>query len=190
MLLAYNELCALIEAGVINADYNNINSASIDLTLDSIIRVESTDEFSKQVIDLSAKESITTIELDISKKTFLGKPDSEGYILKPGEFILASSVEVFNLPNNISGEYKLKSTMARNGLEHLNAGWCDAGWNGSKLTLELVNVSRFHSLLLKPGMKIGQIVFFKHEKVPEDKSYASRGQYNGQTVVTGAKGLR
>jgi dCTP deaminase len=180
MLLAYNELCALIEAGVINADYNNVNSSSIDLTLDSIIRVESTNEYSKQVIDLSAKESISTIERPLN---------SEGYILKPGEFILASSVEVFNLPNDISGEYKLKSTMARNGLEHLNAGWCDAGWNGSRLTLELVNVSRFHSLLLKPGMKIGQIVFFKHEAVPDDKSYAARGQYNGQNVVTAAKEL-
>ena len=180
MLLAYTQLCELIEQGVINADYNNVNSASIDLTLDSIIRIESTNEFSNQVVDISNKESIATREVNIADSS---------YVIKPGEFILASSVEVFNLPNHISGEYKLKSTMARNGLEHLNAGWADAGWHGSKLTLEFFNATRYHSLRIRPGMKIGQIVFFQHSEVPEDKSYAARGQYNGQTVVTAAKEL-
>ena len=109
------------------------------------------------------------------------------YVLLPGDFILAASVEIFNLPNNISAEYKLKSSMARIGLEHLNAGWCDAGWNRSCLTLELKNMTRHHSIELNYKDPIGQIVFFKHTPVPNDKSYAVRGRYNGDTSVQGVK---
>jgi dCTP deaminase len=114
-----------------------------------------------------------------------------GYILRPDEFILASTNEIFNLPDNISAEYKLKSTQARNAMEHLNAGFCDPGWNNSKLTLELKNVSRYHKLIIRPNMPCGQIVFFRHEvSVPSNESYAVRGQYNNQTQVTLSKGLR
>lgn len=179
-LLSYTELCELVEQGVINAHPSQINGSSIDLTLDDAIRIE-TSESSKLTIDLSIKENIATTHYMIP---------TCGYILQPNEFILASSFETFNLPHNISCEYKLKSSMARNGLEHLNAGWCDAGWTNSKLTLELKNVTRYHKLLIKTGMPIGQVIFFKHENVPVDKSYSIRGQYNNQTEVTESKGIR
>ncbi|MEY3760178.1 MAG: Cronobacter phage vB CsaP, partial [Pseudomonadota bacterium] len=113
-----------------------------------------------------------------------------GYTIRPDEFILASSDEFFNLPNDISCEYKLKSSMARNALDHLNAGWADATWNGSRLTLELKNVSRFHKLIIETGMAIGQMVFFRHAPVPHEQSYAVRGQYNKQQSVTESKGIR
>lgn len=64
---------------------------------------------------------------------------------------------------------------------------CDAGWNGSKLTLELSNLSRFHSIRIRPGDAIGQMVFFRHTEVPEDRSYAARGRYNGDTTVSAIK---
>lgn len=64
---------------------------------------------------------------------------------------------------------------------------CDAGWNGSKLTLELVNLTRYHAIRLRPGDSIGQVVFFKHTPVPEEKSYAVRGRYNGDTSVSAIK---
>lgn len=178
MLLSYNELISLVESGVITADINRVNGSSIDITLDSIIRVEA-ENFGD--VDLIKKENIGTLEVDIT---------STPYRLKPNEFILASSVETFNLPKNISCEYKLKSSMARNGLEHLNAGWCDAGWSNSKLTLELKNMTQRHSLMLTSGMPIGQVVFFKHKAVPCAKSYSVTGQYNHQEKVTGSKGIR
>lgn len=181
MLLAGLELLDLIALNVITADPANVNAASIDLTLDATILKEVVPEDDRVTVDIANKKSICTEAVEMTE---------EGYVLAPGEFVLASSVEVFNLPNNISGEYKLKSTMARNGLEHLNSGWCDAGWNGSKLTLELKNMCRYHSIRIRPGMKIGQIVFFKHPPVPKEMSYATKGQYNGQTVVTAAKELK
>jgi dCTP deaminase len=180
MLLSYTELCELVEAGIINAKTAQVNGSSIDITLDHIIRVEQ-QIYPRPLIDLSVKETIDTREIDITEC---------GYILYPGDCILASSFETFNLPDNISAEYKLKSSMARNFLEHLNAGWCDATWNSAKLTLELVNLTRYHDLKIKPGMAIGQIVFFKHTPVPEDQSYAVKGQYNNQTKVQPSKGIR
>jgi dCTP deaminase len=178
-LLSYLELVSLVGQGVIDAPIENINSSSIDLTLDRFVMYELDGD--RDVVDLASKQNIAMSQFDL---------DIDDMVLFPGDFILASSAEVFNLPNNISAEYKLKSSMARNGLEHLNAGWCDAGWNGSKLTLELKNMTQNHRLCLTKGMKIGQVVFFRHEPVPVDKSYAARGQYNGQQGVTASKGIR
>lgn len=179
MLLSYNRLQQLIQEGVINADPENVNAASIDITLAEDLLVEE-HPLDYNVIDVSTKRTIATYTCTIPER---------GFVLRPNSFILASSNEIFNLPNNISAEYKLKSSMARCGLEHLNAGWCDAGWNNSKLTLELKNMTQHHNLLLRKGMKIGQIVFFEHEEVPEHASYANKGRYNNQTTVTAGKGV-
>ncbi len=179
-LLSYLELVDLVNEGVITADLSRVNGSSIDVKLDSIIRVERC-SLKKRVVDLAAKDNISTKEVDISQN---------GWVMHPGDFILASSREVFNLPADISCEYKLKSSMARNGLEHLNAGWCDAHWHGSKLTLELKNMTRGHSLLLREGMAIGQIVFYRHAPVPIEAGYAVKGQYNNQLKVTESKGIQ
>jgi dCTP deaminase len=177
-LLSYNRLCELVERGVINAPMENVNAASIDITLHDEILIESTSAYFN--VDLMRRKSVTTTNCNIHTN----------YQMRPGEFILASSREIFNLPNNIAAEYKLKSSLARNGLQHLLAGWCDPGWTNSRLTLELKNVTQHHCLTLTPGMKIGQMVFWECEPVPEGAAYDKRGQYNNQASVTAAKGLR
>ncbi len=199
-LVSHDGLVKLVEAGVITAELEDINSASIDLTLGDEIMVERSHNIDPSyvgqptglsIVDISKKET-----LDMKKITIT----EDGYVINPGEFILATTANIFNLPDgtNIntmgnglgySGEYKLKSSMARVGLEHLNAGWADAGWHGSQLTLELKNMSQFHSLIIRAGMKIGQFVVFEHEAIPADKSYASVGRYNGQDGVTAGKGV-
>ena len=179
-LISYSGLCALVGANVIDADPANISGSSIDITIGDTILVEDID-MSGSVVDLKEKESLNMKEFTIPE---------QGYLLFPGEFILASSAETFNLPNWVAAEYKLKSSLARSGLQHLMAGWCDPGWNNSKLTLELTNVTQHHSLLIKPGMKIGQMVFFACEPVPSEQSYAVKGQYNSQETVTANKGVR
>ena len=177
-LLSYNALVSLVSLGVIDADPENISGASIDITLGNEIMLEGP---SLHHVDLMAKESLNMSPIELTET---------GFILYPGHFILATSNETFNLPDNIAAEYKLKSSLARSGLQHMLAGWCDPGWNNSKLTLELYNVSRNHPLIIKHGMKIGQMVFWNCEPVPADKSYAVTGQYNDQTSVTGNKGVK
>lgn len=181
MLLSYNKLIKLVSSNIIDSPIENINGASIDITLGDEIMVENNSQGITSTVDLKSKGSLLMISVNLTE---------QGYRLSPGEFILASTKETFNLPNDITCEYKLKSSLARSGLQHMLAGWCDPGWNNSKLTLELKNVSRYHHLLIKPGMKIGQMVFFACEAVPEEHSYANKGQYNNQDRVTENKGLR
>lgn len=179
-LISYNQLCRLVGANVITADPANISGASIDITIGPDIMIESSN-IAGALVDLKAKESLNM------KTVTMGE---QGFHLMPGEFILATSQETFNLPHNIAAEYKLKSSLARSGLQHLLAGWCDPSWNNSKLTLELKNVTQHHTLLIRPGMKIGQMVFWECEPVPAEQSYAVKGQYNSQSTVTGNKGVR
>lgn len=173
MLLNYTEICELIEQGVIeNTSYGHVNSASLDIFIGPDILIERPSDEPVYLCDKTP--------LNMEKGTL-------PHLMFPGEFILAQSLEVFHLPNNISAEYKLNSSMARIGIDHANAGWCDAGWNGSVLTLELKNISNHHMIGLSPGDKIGQLIFFRHTPVPADKSYAVRGRYNGDKSVQGVK---
>lgn len=179
-LLSYNKLRELVGANIINANIGNINGASIDITLGNEILIEKLSS-TYTPVDLKNKESLELISKELPE---------DGFLLRPGEFILATSVEKFNLPRNVACEYKLKSSLARCGLQHMLAGWCDPGWTDSKLTLELKNVTQNHVLLLRSGMKIGQMVFFECDTVPEEHSYSTTGQYNRQTTVTESGGLR
>lgn len=174
-LLSHDELVQLLEKKVLeHSDPELVNSASVDIRLGCKILVQ--DNEYEQDTSLQRKESLKYVEYDIREQPFY---------LAPGEFILAQSVEIFNLPNDLSAEYKLKSSMARIGLDHLNAGWCDAGWHGSVLTLELKNVGRAH-IELNFGDRIGQVIFFRHAPVPADRSYATRGRYNKNLQTSAA----
>ena len=85
----------------------------------------------------------------------------------------------------MSAEFRLKSSVARKGLDHALAVWIDAGFHGSVLTLELRNNLRNHSIVLNKGAKIGQIVFHRHENAGE-YSYKKQGSYNNSKSVTQA----
>ena len=87
----------------------------------------------------------------------------------------------------MAAQFVLKSSRAREGLEHLLAGFCDPSWHGSRLTLELSNARRHHSVPIWPGMKIGQMVFHLITGTPE-RTYAVTGRYNGDLGVTASKG--
>jgi deoxycytidine triphosphate deaminase len=177
-LIAYTELVELVDRGVIEgASQDAINSASIDIHLGQFILTEV--HSLNDIKYLNKKSSLNMHKVDLGA-------DGE-YCLAPGEFILAQSREVFYLPNDISAEYKLKSSMARLGLDHLNAGWCDAGWRGSVLTLELKNQTQGHRIVIRSGDRIGQMIFYRHAQVPENKSYAARGTYNNDRTVSGVK---
>lgn len=162
----------------VEIDFNQINSASIDIRLGNFVLKE-VPPLPGTILDFRARDKMNTERIKLDPE--------EGFVLYPGQFILAESAEIFNLPAYLSCEYKLKSSMARIGLEHLNAGWCDAGWNNSVLTLELKNLTSFHPVRIRPGDAIGQMVFFEHEEVPHDRSYAVRGRYNGDGSVNGIK---
>lgn len=176
-LLSYTELVELVEQGVIDAKPEHINSASIDVCLGNELIIEKW-QHSSPVVDLSKRELFEFEKIVINKN---------GYDLKPGQFVLAHTMETFNLPNDICCEFKLKSSGARTGLENALATWCDPGWNGSKLTLELKNLLQFSSIRLRPGDRIGQMIFYRVMPVPAEKSYAVVGRYNNDETVQAVK---
>lgn len=183
MLLSGNEILELIrEKGLITYkdgrefDEKHVNAASVDVTLGPVIMVE---QDAEEVVDVY-KRGVPTPYTSI----MLGKETE--YHMEPGEFILAQTNEIFNLPSDISARFILKSTAARNGLDQADAGWCDAGWNGSVLTLELRNNLRFNKIRLERDTRIGQLVFFRH-KDANDKSYANLGSYNGDLTTMQGK---
>ena len=171
MLISYNELCEFVERGVIApVDPKDINGTSIDVHLGPKILVERRyPELSYPTVSLRDKENVTWYEVDIT---------NDFYNLYPGEFILAHTVEVFDLPADISAEFKLNSSGARIGLDNALATWADPRWHGSTLTLELRNNTQNHIIRLHHGCRIGQMIFHRSEPVPEEKSYAVRGRYN------------
>ena len=179
-LLSYDELCILVAKGVIeNCPAELINGTSIDVTLANTILIERQPRLHvRQLIDYSRRDRPHLYEEHLN---------GGGYTLAPGEFVLAATQQVFNLPLNIGMEYKLKSSQARCGLNHLNAGWADPGWHGSALTLEFVNTTRYHHIVLHAGDRVGQVVFYRCASVPEEASYKLRGRYNGDRGVSRIK---
>lgn len=178
-LLTYNELVKFVEDGHIEGVHpDNINGGSIDLNLAPGFIFEGI-PLDDGFIDLGKKETPRMVN-----------DPGDTLLLPPGGFALASTAQVFHLPNDIAGHYMLKSSLARAGMNHLLAGWADPGWHSSALTLELLNVLRYHTMTLKAGDKIGQMVFWRGEEVPEQASYATRGQYNNDLKTTASKGAR
>jgi dCTP deaminase len=112
-------------------------------------------------------------------------PSGEAFILHPGEFVLGSTLERIRLPADLVARLEGKSSLGRLGLLiHSTAGYVDPGWDGF-LTLELSNVANL-PITIYPGMKIGQISFFRLT-TPADAPYGSSqtgSKYQGQRGPT------
>lgn len=173
--LIYNlaHLRELHERGVIlKYEQRAVNAASLDIHLGKTILVERYNE-SGRPINYRKRERLPMQEIDISEKP---------YVLRPGEFILAHTIEVFDFPNDLTALLRIKSSQGRIGFEHLDAGWVDPGFAGS-LTLEYKSMLQFNDIEIQYGDPIGQLVFFPVEEVPADLAYKSVGRYGGSHSV-------
>jgi len=169
MILSDTEIHDLIEQGMVHHHQPElINPASLDLRLGDLIMLESVE--SHQMIPLSIKDYTA----------------EHPYQLVPGQFILAQTIETFVMPEDVAGLFFLKSSRAREGYENLHAGYADPGWHGSALTLELKNARQLQPLPIYPGLKIGQMVFFRMSQRPA-LSYALTGSYNNDRLVAASK---
>lgn len=85
---------------------------------------------------------------------------TEPFILHPGEFALASTLEYIRVPLDLAARLEGRSTWGRLGLQvHATAGFVDPGFCGA-LTFELSNVSTV-PIPLYPGVRISQLCFFQ-----------------------------
>lgn len=159
-------------------DPSCIQPASVDLHLDRKLLVfrntrQPFIDVHKEMPDLTEMEEI---------------PGDAPFILHPGEFVLASTLESVALPDDIVARLEGKSSLGRLGLLiHSTAGYVDPGWNGH-LTLELSNVANL-PITLYFGMKIGQISFLRLT-TPAENLYGSPSlgsKYQGQVEATASK---
>lgn len=101
---------------------------------------------------------------------------AEDVTVEPGGFVLASTMEEFNMSIMVLGYVKDKSTWARRGLAVQNTV-IEPGWRGF-LTLELTNHSK-EAIAIRSGMPIAQIVFHQLD-APTQLPYA--GKYQDQVA--------
>ncbi|MBM3658032.1 MAG: dCTP deaminase [Actinobacteria bacterium] len=152
-----------------------VQPSSVDLRIDRYFRVFRND--TTPFIDPKLPQEDLTELVEVA--------DDNAFILHPGEFVLASTLERIAIPDDMVGRLEGKSSMGRLGLLiHSTAGFVDAGWDGH-LTLELSNVANL-PIALYPGMKIGQISFLQMTTAAENPygSGATGSKYQGQRGPT------
>ena len=157
---------------------NGIQPASIDVRLDKHILVFRNSR--RPYIDVRADMGDMT-EMEIAT-------EEQPFMLHPGEFVLGSTLEHIEVPDNLVARLEGKSSLGRIGLLiHSTAGYVDPGWKGN-LTLELSNVANL-PITLYPGMKIGQLSYSKLS-TPAEVPYGSPSlgsKYQGQRLPTASK---
>lgn len=155
-----------------------IQPASVDIHLDR-----------KMLVFRNSRRPYIDVRTDISDLTEMVEIKGEQpFILHPGEFVLGSTLENIELPDDLVARLEGKSSLGRIGLLiHSTAGYVDPGWRGH-LTLELSNVANL-PITLYYGMKIGQLSYLELS-TPADNPYGSPGlksKYQGQTDPTASK---
>lgn len=101
--------------------------------------------------------------------------DESKVTLAPGSFMLASSLERLQIPTDVVGLVKDKSSWAREGLAVQNTV-LEPGWAGF-ITLELTMHRPFNRVRLESGDAIAQVMFFWLDE-PTDQPYS--GKYQNQ----------
>ena len=104
------------------------------------------------------------------------------YTLKPGEFILGSTIESIKTPRNLCGFLDGRSTLARLGLNiHITAAVTDGLYEDARtITLEIQNAGNMH-LVLSHKTAIGSLLFAEPDR-PVGQS--THGRYKGQKGAT------
>ena len=184
MLLSDRDIRAELESGRVQLDpidMNMIQPSSIDVRLDKFFRLF--DNHKYPFIDPAEEQPDLTRAVEVSA--------DEPFILHPGEFVLGSTFELVTLPDDIAARLEGKSSLGRLGLlTHSTAGFVDPGFSGH-VTLELSNVATL-PIKLWPGMKIGQLCFFRLTSASENpygsEKYGSR--YQGQRGPTASRSFK
>ena len=170
MILSDGEIRKLIQEKSLQIeplDEAQVQPASVDIRLGNTFCVLE-DTF----------HGIIRLQDEIKYKTMT----TDRYLLLPGQFILATTMEYFKLPDNLTAFVEGRSSLGRLGLFIQNAGWVDPGFEG-EITLELFNANRC-AIELQAGDRVGQLVF---ARMKESALRPYSGKYQKQKGATGSK---
>lgn len=181
MLLSDRDIRAETDAGRVVLDPwdpEMVQPSSVDVRMDKWFRLF--DNHKYPVIDPAADQPDLTRLIEVEPE--------EGFVLHPGEFVLGSTLETITLPDDLAARVEGKSSLGRLGLlTHATAGFVDPGFSGH-VTLELSNVATL-PIRLWPGMKVGQLCFFRLSS-PAEHPYGSAtygSHYQGQRGPTASR---
>ncbi|EFK55486.1 dCTP deaminase [Corynebacterium genitalium ATCC 33030] len=181
MLLSDRDITTAISDGRLGIDpfdEANIQPSSIDVRMDNLFRVFNNSRYTHIDPKQEMPDLTTMVEVE----------EGEPFVLHPGEFVLAATLETFSLPDDLAGRLEGKSSLGRLGLlTHSTAGFIDPGFSGH-ITLELSNVANL-PITLWPGMKVGQLALFKMSSAAETPYGSSKlgSKYQGQRGPTPSK---
>ncbi len=181
MLLSDRDIRSELDSGRIGLDpldLDMVQPSSVDVRLDRFFRLF--DNHKYQHIDPAMDQPDLTRLVEVDS--------TEAFVLHPGEFVLGATFEVVSLPDDVAARLEGKSSLGRLGLlTHSTAGFIDPGFSGH-VTLELSNVATL-PITLWPGMKIGQLCFFRLTS-PAEHPYGSEkygSRYQGQRGPTASR---
>ena len=169
MVLSDGTIFSMLENGTLKIspmEWDQVQPASVDIRLGNTFSIVE-----------DSPTGIITLDKEIRYKTI----ESDTYVLLPNQFVLATTMEYFELPNDLTAFVEGRSSLGRMGLFIQNAGWVDPGFKG-EITLELYNVNRC-AIELKAGRRVGQLVFSRMDAMALNPY---NGKYQGQKGATGS----
>ena len=188
MILSQPDLEEAIKKGEIKFDpplaAGQIRPASIDLRLGYNFFEP------RKVPQIAVRHGLANLTDDAfwAEKNLESAEPFASYILEPGEFVLAQTLEHIYMPNHLAAMVEGRSSYARVGLSmHQTAPWIQPGWNG-QITLEIRNSGPWNVDLMPESDKLCQLTFMQLTKpLTKDTQYGARPeeQFQNQTDVLG-----
>ena len=157
-----------------------LQPASYDLHLGNDFIHYKSDRTSRPIDSILGDNIHVGIEGEFSRFEPLG-----GFVLMPGDFLLAETFESIKLPLDLAGRLEGKSSLGRIGtFIHVTAGYIDPGFSG-RLTLEIVTAMPY-GIILHEGQKISQLSLHQLSS-PANVGY--HGKYQFAKGVQSSKGV-
>ncbi len=154
--------------------YENIQPSSIDLTLDSNIKIPKND------INIDFNVFDKNLENYFEEKSF------DNYVLLPGDFVIGQIKETIKLPKTFTGNIFNRNSLIKTGINVSLSSYINPGYCG-KLPIVINNIGKF-KIELVPGMRICQLVIY--DVVPEpDRDYSTKkdSKYFGERDISLSK---
>lgn len=149
---------------------------SVDLRLGhQFLSYKRTEQPFIDVKDPSTFENLTSL---------INKQNHEPFMIHPGEFVLATTLESVEIPDNLAGRLEGRSSLGRLGIViHSTAGKFDPGWKGN-LVLEISNIGLV-PVRIYPEMRVCQLLFEELSSSttqPYTKRLSSKYKYQEQPM--------
>ncbi len=135
-------------------------------------------------VDLRISHEILLLkgdEIEFGKEPEYENIREEEIQIPPKTHVLVRTIERVELPNDVGGIVKLRSSLSRIGVMLNNAGWVDPGFKGT-LTLSMFNANDV-PVKIRAGTRFFQLLLLKLDR--ESEGYS--GKYVNQHEVTGSK---